>query len=101
MGRILDVTDDLRICVRDEFAPFEGICRLNDMGEYVSEEYWLNVRVSHPSWWPRALMPADNGQHTSDEVSRISVDEVEAAYSDPGFYPGYAFYTEASENGML
>lgn len=24
MGRVLDVTDELRACVRDELAPFEG-----------------------------------------------------------------------------
>ena len=43
MGRVLDVTDELRACVRDEFEPYEGVYRLNDMGEYVSEEDWLNV----------------------------------------------------------
>lgn len=43
MGRILDVTDELRACVRDEFEPYEGVYHLNDMGEYVAEEDWLNV----------------------------------------------------------
>ena len=101
MGRILDVTDELRACVRDEFEPYEGVYRLNDMGEYVSEEDWLNVWAAHPGWWPHAWMLADNGQHTSDEVSRMSVEEIEAAYNDPGFYPEFAFYTEAGEDGLM
>ena len=46
-------------------------------------------------------MLADNGQHTSDEVSRMSVKEIEAAYDDPAFEPEYAFYTEAGEEGLL
>lgn len=101
MDRILDVTDELRACVRDEFEPYEGVYRLNDMGEYVAEEDWLNVWAAYPGWWPHAWMLADNGQHTSDEVSRMSVEEIEAAYGDPEFYPEYAFYTEADEEGLL
>lgn len=101
MDRILDVTDELRACVRDEFEPYEGVYRLNDMGEYVAEEDWENVWADRPSWWPKAWMLADNGQFTSDEVSRMSVEEIEAAYGDPGFYPKHAFYTEAEEEGLL
>ena len=101
MGRILDVTDELRSCVRDEFAPFEGVYRINDFGEYVSEEDWMNVLAGYPAWWPHAWMLADNGQHTSDEVSRMSVEEIEAAYSDPEFELEYAFYTEVGGDGMM
>ena len=100
MGRILDVTDELRACVRDEFAPFEGVYRINDFGEYVAEEDWLNVWADRPSWWPKAWMLADNGQHTSDEVSHMSVEEIEAAYDDPAFEPEYAFYTETGDEGL-
>lgn len=101
MGQVLDVTDELRACVRDEFEPCEGVYRINDFGEYVAEEDWLNVWADRSSWWPHAWMLADNGQFTSDEVSRMSVEEIEAAYSDPGFYPEYAFFTEADEEGLL
>lgn len=45
-------------------------------------------------------MLADNGQHTSDEVSRMSVEEIEAAYDDPGFYPEFAFFTQLDEDGL-
>lgn len=100
MDQILAVTDKLRACVRDEFEPYEGVYRLNDMGEYVSEEDWLNVWADRPSWWPHAWMLADNGQHTSDEVSRMSVEEIEAAYADPAFEPEYAYYTETDEEGL-
>ena len=100
MELILAVTDEPRACVRDEFEPYEGVYRLNDMGEYVSEEDWLNVWADRPSWWPHAWMLADNGQHTSDEVSRMSVEEIEAAYADPAFEPEYAYYTETDEEGL-
>lgn len=100
MDAILGVTDELRACVRDEFEPFEGVYRINDFGEYVSEEDWENAWAGHPSWWPKAWMLADNGQHTSDEVSRMSVEEIEAAYDDPGFYPEFAFFTQLDEEGL-
>lgn len=48
MDRILDVTSELEACVRDRFKPHEGVYRLNDSGEYVSEDDWLNVWESRP-----------------------------------------------------
>ena len=94
MQRILAVTDELRACVRDQFAPYEGVYRINDFGEYISEEDWLNTWAAYPLWWSHAWMLADNGQYTSAQVSAMSVEEIEAAYADPGFEPEYAFYTE-------
>ena len=78
----------------------EGVYRINDMGEYIAEEDWENVWADRPSWWPKAWMLADNGQFTSDEVSHMSVEGIEAAYADPAFEPEYAFYTEADEEGL-
>lgn len=101
MDRILDVTDELHAYIRDEFEPYEGVYRLNDFGEYVSEEDWQKVWAGRPTWWPKAWLLADNGQYTSEEVSAMSVAEIEAAYSDPAFYPEYAFYTDAGEDGLL
>lgn len=100
MDQILDVTGELRACVRDEFAPYEGVYRINDMGEYVAEEDWENVWADRPEWWPHAWLLANNGQYTSDEVSRMSVEEIEAAFNDPAFEPEYAYYTEADEEGL-
>lgn len=100
MGDILDVTDELRACAHDEFEPFEGVYRINDFSEYVSEEDWENIRADRPSWWPKEWMLADNVQRTSDEVSRMIVEEIEVAYSDPAFCPEYAFYTETGEEGL-
>ena len=31
----------------------------------------------------------------------MTVGEIEEAYDDPGFYPEYAYYTEADEEGLL
>ena len=101
MEAILDVTDELRGCVRNKFDPYRGVYRLNDLGEYVSEEDWLNVWAGYPEWWHKAWMLADNGQYTSNEVGCMSVEEIETAYADPEFYPEYAFYTEADEDGLL
>lgn len=101
MEQILAVTDELRACVCERFEPFEGVYRINDMGEYVSEEDWESVWAGHPAWWTHAWMLADNGQHTSDEVSRMSAEEIEVAYGDPVFYPEFAFYTEVGEDGMV
>lgn len=100
MQQILAVTDELRACVRDEFEPYEGVYRLNDMGEYIAEEDWENVWAGYPAWWPKAWMLADNGQFTSAQVSAMSVEQIEAAYADPAFEPEYAFYTEADEEGQ-
>ena len=100
MGQILAVTDELRACVRERFEPFEGVYRINGMGEYVSEEDWESVWTGYPAWWPEAWLLADNGQFTDNEVSRMSVEEIEAACKDPEFYPEHAFYTEVDENGL-
>lgn len=99
MDQILAVTDKLRSCVRDEFAPHEGVYRINDFGEYVSEEDWLNTWAVYPLWWMHAWLLADNGRYTSAQVSAMSVEEIEAAYADPAFEPEYAYYTETDEEG--
>lgn len=48
MQQILAVTDELRACVRDQFEPYEGVYRINDFGEYVSEEDWFNTWAAYP-----------------------------------------------------
>ena len=80
MVRVLDVTDELRACVRDEFEPFEGVYRINDFGEYVSEGDWERVWAGRPSWWPKAWMLADNGQFSAEQVGRLSVGEIEVVF---------------------
>lgn len=42
-------------------------------------------------------MLANNGQHTADDVSRMSLDEIERAYDNPAFAPEFAYYTETDE----
>lgn len=100
MDRILDVTDELEACVREKFEPCEGVYRLNESGEYVSESDWLDVWEGRPAWWRKAWMLADNGQYTASAVAAMSVAEIERAYDDPCFEPQYAFYTEADGNDL-
>lgn len=101
MKKILHITNELSTCIRDRFNPNEGVYRLNDEGEYVSEQDWLNVWNEHPSWWQKAWMLADNGQYTASRVAAMSIAEIERAYDDPSFEPEYAYYTEADESGLL
>lgn len=100
MDRILDVTEELEACVRERFEPYEGVYRLNELGEYVSESDWLTVWEGRPTWWQKAWMLADNGQYTASEVSSMTVAEIERAYDDPCFEPEHAFYTEVNGNGL-
>lgn len=100
MDRILDVTDELQACVHEKFEPYGGVFRLNESGEYVSENDWLNVWGGRPTWWHKAWMLADNGQYTTSAVAAMSVAEIERAYDDPCFEPEYAFYTEVDGNGL-
>ena len=78
----------------DSFEDGEGVYRINDLGEYVSaydfETYWEQF----PEWYRMAWMLADNGQYSFDDVAAMTIEEVEAAYKSPDFYPEYAFYTE-------
>lgn len=100
MDRILDVTDELQACVHEKFEPYEGVFRLNESGEYVSENDWLDVWEGRSTWWHKAWMLADNGQYTASAVAAMSVAEIERAYDDPCFEPEYAFYTEVDGNGL-
>ena len=101
MDAILAVTDELASCVREDFEPNEGVYRVSDRGDYVSAEDWETVWANHPAWWQDAWLLADNGQLSSEDVSRMSVHEIERAVASPGFYPEYAFYTETDEAGEL
>lgn len=100
MDAILDVTDELRARVRPRFEPYEGVYRLNDMAEYVSERDWDEVWSRYPSWWPHAWMLAENGQFTAEQIGRCTVDEIEELFASPAFEPEHAYYTDAGEDGM-
>lgn len=100
MTRIGDVTDELRRYVRDVFEPNEGVYRLNDFAKYFSEADWDRVWAGRPSCWQKAWLLADNGQFDADDVAAMTVEEIEAAFDDPGFEPEYAFYTEVDEEGL-
>lgn len=101
MDGILAVTGELRARVRRAFEPFEGVYRIDDLGEYVSEDDWREVWGGRPAWHEKAWMLADNGRLSAAEVAAMSPEEIEAAYGDPAFEPEVAFYTEADEKGEL
>lgn len=101
MDQILDVTVELKARIKPSFEPYEGVYRLNDLGEYVSEGDWGRVWAGRPAWWPKAWMLADNGQFTADMVGRLSVEQIEQLFDSPAFEPEYAYYTDAGEDGML
>lgn len=45
----LTVTDELRACARESCEPYENIHRINDMGEYVSED-WESTLADRSIW---------------------------------------------------
>lgn len=96
-----DASDGLHQFVKREFEPYAGVYRINDFGEYVSENDFINYWNAFPDWHVKAWMLSDNGQYTFDEVAAMTVQEIEAAYNDPYFEPEYVFYTELEEDGLL
>ena len=101
LNEILGVSQELREHVREEFTPCEGVYRIDDCGEYVTEQDWLGVWATYPSWWQDAWLLTDNGQYSFDEVAQMTVGEIRAAVADPTFCPEHAFYTETDYLGMV
>ncbi len=97
---LADADKALRPLVRGEFEPNEGIYRLNDMGEYVSEDDFESYWEGKPDWHRMAWMLADNGRFTVRDVASMSVEQIGRAYEDPSFEPEIAFYTTADEDGF-
>lgn len=52
-----------------------------------------------PALMDARVLLTDNGQHISAQVSAMSVEQIGAAYADPGFEPEFAYYTEVNEEG--
>lgn len=101
MDAILDVTVELKARIKPSFEPYEGVYRLNDLAEYVSEGDWDEIWSRYPGWWPHAWMLADNGQFTAEQVSRLTVEEIEVLFNSAAFEPEFAYYTEADGDGMV
>ena len=101
MDAILGVTIELKARIRPSFEPYEGVYRLSDFAEYVSEADWDEIWSRYPDWWHKAWMLADNGQFTAEQISRLTPEQVEQLFESPAFEPEYAFYTDAGEDGLL
>ena len=94
MAEVNRADEELRKLARERFEPYAGVYRINDRGDYVSEEDFDGFWSRRPSWHLKAWMLADNGQYSSGEVASMSVREIERAYDAPDFEPEVAFYTE-------
>lgn len=98
------IAEGLFACKQDwDDLPIGGCYRINDFGDYVTEEDWDDVWDGHPLE-EKAWMLADNGRYTSDDVARMTPAEIEAAYDEGDIYtdtydqhPAYAYYTEKYE----
>lgn len=92
-----DIASELSNCKQDwDTLPVGGCYRINDWGEYVTEDDWNEVWDGHPLE-EKAWMLADNGEYSSDDVAHMTAAEIEATY-DADFDPEVAFYTEKYED---
>lgn len=101
-GQFMDKTAEIAEKLFDrkqdwDDLPIGGCYRINDFGDYVTEDDWRDVWDEHPLE-EKAWMLADNGQYTTDEVAHMSPAEIEHAYDAGGFHPAYVFYTEKYED---
>lgn len=82
--------------------PIGGCYRINDFGDYVTEDDWDEVWDGHPLE-EKAWMLADNGRYSTADVARMTPAEIEAAYDEGDIYidtyghETYAYYTEKYE----
>lgn len=94
LDQIMEAGSELRRYIREDFADGEDVYRVTDFAEYVSAKDWEQVWSKYPPFWEEAWQLADNGQYSSDEVARMSIAEIDAAFNDPAFYPEYTYFTE-------
>lgn len=89
-GRLFDRRQDW------DTLPLGGCYRINDWGDYVTEDDWREVWDGHPLE-EKAWMLADNGEYSSDDVAHMTPAEIEATY-DVDLEPEIVFYTEKYED---
>lgn len=77
--------------------PIGGCYRIDDGGNYVTEQDWDTVWDGHESE-KQAWMLSDNGQYTREQVTAMTPAEIKAAYESEDFYPEAAYYTEKDED---
>lgn len=77
--------------------PIGGCYRIDDGGNYVTEEDWDTVWDGH-ELEEQAWMLSDNGQYTREQVTAMTPAEIKAAYESEDFDPEAAYYTEKDED---
>ncbi len=75
-GQFIDKTAEIAEKLFDrkqdwDDLPIGGCYRINDFGDYVTEDDWRDVWDEYPLE-EKAWMLADNGQYTTDEVAHMS-----------------------------
>ena len=88
-------THELCQHIQDDFPAYTPVYRINDGGDYVSEEDWDAFWEKHSPWHEEVWMLVDNGDFTHDDVAGMTLGHALYEYNhDNDLYFENAFYTE-------
>lgn len=100
--------DGLRKFIRERFKPYEGVYRINGMGEYVSEKDWKKFWSAFPEWCEQVFMLHDNTRSddycdfTSEVLSGLTPIEIGEQFEKSREYDlDYVFWTQADDEGHV
>lgn len=79
--------------------PAGGCYRLNEWGDYVTEDDWDRMWLDHELEM-KAWMGVTNEWFDSEDLPNMTPREIEAAYDDDDLNPDVSFYTEKHENDL-
>ena len=100
--------DGLRKFIRERFKPYEGVYRIDAMGEYVSEKDWKKFWSALPGWCEQVFMLHDNAhsddyeEFTGHVLGSMTPDEIGEQYElSVNFELDCVWWTNADEDGCL
>lgn len=100
--------DGLRKFIRERFKPYEGVYRINGIGEYVSEKDWKKFWSALPGWCEQVFMLHDNAhsddyeEFTGHVLGSMTPDEIGEQYElSVDFELDCVWWTNADEDGCL
>lgn len=100
--------DGLRKFIRERFKPYEGVYRINGIGEYVSEKDWKKFWSALPGWCEQVFMLHDNAhsddycEFTSEVLSGLTPIEIGEQFEKSREYDlDYVFWTQADDEGHV
>lgn len=91
----------LKSQIKEVFSPSEGIYRINDCGDYVSEEDFEFVFSTYSLWIKYAYLLVVNNFFSLEEICQKSLEEIEKFLNSESFNPDICYYTEAEEDGTV